>query len=111
MSDRKLTLSDPESGKSLDLPVVSGSEGDPTLDISGLHKELGYFTFDPGYGTTASCKSDITFIDGEKGILRYRGYPIEQLAENSSFLEVAYTLLYGDLPDKDQYAGFERDIT
>ena len=111
MSDRKLTLSDPESGKSLDLPVIEGTEGDPTLDISSLHKELGYFTFDPGYGTTASCKSDITFIDGEAGILRYRGYPIEQLAENSSFLEVAYTLLYGDLPTSDQFAGFERDIT
>jgi len=111
VSDRKLTLTDPESGKSLDLSVVSGSEGDPTLDISSLHKELGYFTFDPGYGTTASCKSDITFIDGEKGILRYRGYPIEQLAENSTFLEVAYTLLYGDLPDRDKYARFERDIT
>ncbi|MFO7764575.1 MAG: citrate synthase [Wenzhouxiangellaceae bacterium] len=111
MSDRKLTLTDPESGKTLGLPVISGSEGDPTLDISSLHKELGYFTFDPGYGTTASCKSDITFIDGEAGILRYRGYPIEQLAENSSFLEVAYTLLYGDLPTKDQFAGFERNIT
>ena len=111
MSDRKLKLSDPESGKSMDLPVVSGSEGDPTLDISSLHKELGYFTFDPGYGTTASCKSDITFIDGEEGILRYRGYPIEQLAENSSFLEVAYILLYGNLPDRDQFSDFERDIT
>jgi len=111
VSDRKLILTDPESGKSLDLPVVSGSQGDPTLDISSLHKDLGYFTFDPGYGLTASCKSDITFIDGDEGILRYRGYPIEQLAENSSFLEVAYTLLFGDLPDKGQFAGFERDIT
>jgi len=107
----KLTLRDPESGKSLDLPVVTGTEGDPTLDISSLHKELGYFTFDPGFSTTASCKSDITFIDGDAGILRYRGYPIEQLAENSSLLEVAYILVYGDLPTKDQFAGFERDIT
>ena len=90
MPDRKLKLTDPDSGKSLDLPVISGSQGDPTLDISSLYSELGYFTFDPSYGTTASCKSDITFIDGEAGILRYRGYPIEQLAENSSFLEVAY---------------------
>ena len=111
MSERKVTLSDPQSGKSLDLPVIEGTAGDPTIDISNLHKEMGYFTFDPGYGTTASCKSDITFIEGEAGVLRYRGYPIEQLAENSSFLEVAYTLLYGDLPTKDQYAGFERDIT
>jgi len=107
----KLTLRDSESGKSLDLPVVTGTEGDPTLDISSLHKELGYFTFDPGFSTTASCKSDITFIDGDAGILRYRGYPIEQLAENSSLLEVAYILVYGDLPTKDQFAGFERDIT
>ena len=107
----KLILTDPESDKSLDLPVVAGSEGDPTLDISSLHKELGYFTFDPGYGMTASCKSDITFIDGGAGILRYRGYPIEQLAENSSFLEVAYTLLFGDLPSSDQFTSFERDIT
>ena len=111
MPDRKLKLTDPDSGKSLDLPVISGSQGDPTLDISSLYSELGYFTFDPGYGTTASCKSDITFIDGEAGILRYRGYPIEQLAENSSFLEVAYVLLYGDLPTPDQFASFERDIT
>jgi len=111
VSDRKLTLTDPDSGKSLDLPVISGSQGDPTLDISSLYSELGYFTFDPSYGTTASCKSDITFIDGEAGILRYRGYPIEQLAENSSFLEVAYVLLYGDLPTRDQFANFERDIT
>ncbi|MGB0514833.1 MAG: citrate synthase [Wenzhouxiangellaceae bacterium] len=111
MADRKLTLSDPNSGKSLDLDVIAGSAGDPTLDISGLHRELGYFTFDPGYGMTASCKSDITFIDGGAGILRYRGYPIEQLAENSSFLEVAYLLLYGDLPTQDQFTTFGRDIT
>lgn len=111
MTDRILTLSDPQTSKSLDLSVVVGTEGDPTLDISGLHKTLGFFTFDPGYGSTASCKSDITFIDGDKGILRYRGYPIEQLAERSSFLEVAYLLLYGDLPGDTQFTRFERDIT
>ncbi|MDT8439974.1 MAG: citrate synthase [Wenzhouxiangellaceae bacterium] len=111
MSERKLHLSDPESGKILELPVVSGSEGDPTLDISRLHKELGHFTFDPGYGMTASCQSDITFIDGDKGILRYRGYPIEQLAEKSSFVEVAYLLMYGELPTADQLQAFEDDIT
>jgi len=111
VTERKLTLSDAESGKSLDLPVVAGTEGDPTLDISRLHSELGYFTFDPGYGATASCKSDITYIDGNAGILRYRGYPIEQLAEQSSFLEVAYLLLYGELPTSDQFASFDRDIT
>ena len=111
MTERKLTLTDHESGKSLDLPVVAGTEGDPTLDISGLHPELGHFTYDPGYGATASCKSDITYIDGNAGILRYRGYPIEQLAENSSFLEVAYLLVYGELPTGDQFTSFERDIT
>jgi len=109
--DRKLELTDPATGNSLDLPVVTGTQGDPTLDISSLYKELGYFTFDPGYGTTASCKSDITFIDGAAGILRYRGYPIEQLAGQSSFLEVAYLLLYGELPTRGQFSGFERDIT
>ena len=111
MTDRKLTLTDAESGKSLDLPVVAGTEGDPTIDITRLNPELGYFTYDPGYGTTANCKSDITFIDGAQGILRYRGYPIEQLAERSSFLEVAYLLLYGELPSSDEMATFERDIT
>jgi len=111
VSERKVTLSDPQSGKSLDLPVIEGTAGDPTIDISNLYKELGYFTYDPGYGTTASCKSDITFIEGGAGVLRYRGYPIEQLAEHSSFLEVAYTLLYGDLPTKDGFTAFERDIT
>src|SRR6056297_358604 len=99
-----MTLTDPETGKTIDLPVVSGTEGDPTLDISRLSPELGHFTFDPGYGSTASCKSDITFIDGNEGILRYRGYPIEQLAEHSSFLEVAYLLLYGELPAEKEFA-------
>ncbi len=111
MTERKLTLTDSSSGKTLDLPVVAGSEGDPTIDITRLNPELGYFTYDPGYGTTANCKSDITFIDGAQGILRYRGYPIEQLAEQSSFLEVAYLLLYGELPSAAEKTGFERDIT
>ena len=111
MTDRKLTLTDPDSGKTLDLPVVAGTEGDPTIDISRLNRELGYFTYDPGYGTTANCKSEITFIDGSKGILRYRGYPIEQLAEKSSFMEVAFLLLYGELPAASELEGFERDIT
>jgi citrate synthase len=111
VSDRKLLVTDPASDQTLELPVVAGSEGDPTIDIAKLYPELGYFTFDPGYSTTASCRSDITFIDGQQGILRYRGYPIEQLAENASFLEVAYLLLYGELPTSAQYAEFDRDIT
>lgn len=95
----------------LDAPVVTGTEGDPTIDIAGLYKQLGYFTYDPGYSVTASCSSDITFIDGGQGILRYRGYPIEQLAERSNFVEVAYLLLYGELPSAGEFRDFERDIT
>jgi len=111
VADRKLTLADENTGQKLELPVVAGSEGDPTLDIGRLHPDLGYFTFDPGYGATASCKSAITYIDGAAGILRYRGYPIEQLAGGSSFVEVAYLLLYGELPVRGEYERFERDIT
>ena len=111
MAERKLTLTDPESGKTLELPVVSGTEGDPTVDIGRLQAELGHFTYDPGFSSTASCKSDITYIDGNAGILRYRGYPIEQLAEQSNFVEVAYLLLYGELPSAAEYESFERDVT
>jgi citrate synthase len=95
----------------VDLPVIRGTEGEPTLDIKAVPSTLGYFTFDPGYGATASCTSTITFIDGGEGILRYRGYPIEQLAEQSSFVEVAYTLLYGELPTRKQLDHFTAEIT
>ena len=111
MSEQNPVLKDPRSDESLELPVIQGSAGDPTLDIKGLHKTLGYFTFDPGFAATAACRSSITFIDGEKGVLRYRGYPIEQLSEHSNFLEVAYLLLNGDLPDKDEFEAFNHDIT
>ncbi len=111
MSERTIRISDEQAGKVLDVPLVTGTEGDPTIDIAKLYKEMGYFTYDPGYSVTASCSSDITFIDGGQGILRYRGYPIEQLAERSSFLEVAYLLLYGDLPQAADFRDFERDIT
>lgn len=111
MSERTIRISDEQTGKVLDAPVVTGTDGDPTIDIANLYKELGHFTYDPGYSVTASCSSDITFIDGGQGILRYRGYPIEQLAERSSFLEVAYLLLYGDLPQATDFRDFERDIT
>ena len=111
MSDKPVIIQDPSSGQSLDLPVIKGTEGDPTLDISKLYKSLGYFTYDPGYAGTASCTSDITFIDGGQGILRYRGYPIEQLAEKSTFLEVAYLLLHGDLPSAGGFDDFRHDIT
>jgi citrate synthase len=111
VSEKKIILQDQINDQSLELPVIVGSDGDPTLDIGQLHKKLGYFTYDPGFTATAACTSAITFIDGEQGILRYRGYPIEQLSEHSTFLEVAYLLLYGELPGKKEFEVFENDIT
>ena len=111
MSDQRVIVTDEGSGQSLELPVISGTEGEPTLNIKALPSTLGYFTYDPGFTATACCTSEITFIDGGKGILRYRGYPIEQLAENSTFLEVAYLLLFGELPDATEFEGFQDDIT
>ncbi len=111
MSDKPVILRDENTGKSLELPVIRGTEGEPTLEIKKLPAELGYFTYDPGFTATASCTSAITFIDGGKGILRYRGYPIEQLAELSSFPEVAYLLLHGELPSRAEYDTFLDDIT
>jgi citrate synthase len=108
--DNKVFLTDESTGKRLELPVVSGTEGEPTLDIRDLSSTLGYFTYDPGFAATAACTSEITFIDGAKGILRYRGYPIEQLAEKSTFLEVAYLLINGNLR-VSRIARFEHDIT
>ncbi|NCF63388.1 MAG: citrate (Si)-synthase, partial [Gammaproteobacteria bacterium] len=80
MADKKVYVTDESSGTQLNLPVILGTEGEPTLDIKALPSTLGYFTYDPGFAATAACTSKITFIDGGKGILRYRGYPIEQLA-------------------------------
>ena len=110
MSDNRVIITDESNGKSLELPVLKGTEGEPTLNIKALPSTLGYFTYDPGFTATASCTSKITFIDGGKGILRYRGYPIEQLAEKSTFLEVAYLLLNGELPNVEQCDKFEMDI-
>ncbi|OQY57306.1 MAG: citrate (Si)-synthase [Desulfobacteraceae bacterium 4572_88] len=93
-------------GKIYELPVVTGSEGEKGFDISNLRQETGYVTLDPGFANTGSCKSDITFMDGEKGILRYRGIPIEQLAEYSSFREVAYLLINGVLPTQKEINRF-----
>ncbi len=98
-------------GKSLTLPVLVGSEGERAMDIGKLRQETGLITLDPGYGNTGACQSAITFIDGEKGILRYRGYPIEELAERSTFLEVAYLLIEGALPSADQLAAFRAEVT
>ena len=93
-----------------ELPVITGTENEKAIDISKLRQTTGYITLDVGFKNTGSTSSNITFIDGEKGILRYRGYPIEQLAEKSSFLEVAYLLIYGELPNKDQFDVFSTQI-
>jgi len=97
--------------KTIELPVVHGTEDERAIDISKLRAESGLITLDPGYGNTGSCSSSITFIDGEKGILRYRGYPIKELAEKSTFLEVAWLLIHGELPDADQLKDFTSEIT
>ncbi len=108
MSDNAvLTLPD---GQSIELPVITGSENEKAVDISKLRATTGHITLDPGYGNTGSCHSDITFLDGENGILRYRGIPIEQLAEKASFVEVAYLLIYGTLPTQEQLDRFSGDL-
>ena len=97
--------------RTLDLEVIRGTEDEAAIDISRLRAETGLITMDAGYGNTGSSTSAITFLDGEAGILRYRGYPIEQLAEQSTFLEVAYLLIYGELPTRDELTGFVTAIT
>ena len=97
--------------KTIELPVITGSENEKGIDVSRLRKETNYITFDPSYANTGSCVSNITYIDGEKGILRYRGYPIEQLAEKASFVEVIYLMLYGELSNKKELEKFNEDLT
>ena len=106
MSSAKLKL----PNKEIDLPIITGTESENGIDISKLRQETGYITLDPGYANTGSCKSDITFIDGEKGILRYRGYPIENLAGKVKFTDVAYLLLNGELPDSESKENFCRRL-
>ncbi|WP_421765535.1 citrate synthase [Ekhidna sp.] len=98
-------------GQTYELPVVEGTEQEKAIDISSFRGQSGVITLDRGFKNTGSCESAITFLDGEKGILRYRGYPIEQLADNSTFLEVAYLLIYGELPNKATFNKFAGDIT
>jgi len=98
-------------GNSIELPIITGTENEKAIDISKLRAETGYITLDRGFKNTGSCESAITFLNGEKGILRYRGYPIEQLAEKASFLEVCYLLLNGDLPTKSQFESFKIEIS
>ena len=109
-SEESFTLTDNRSGESIDLPVLVGTEGPQVIDVRRLYAESGCFTYDPGYTSTGSCESKITFIDGDKGILLYRGYPIKELAENAEYMEVCYLLLYGDLPTQDQKDKFEHNI-
>ena len=97
-------------GKSYELPLIEGSNGEKAIDITALRKTTGLITFDPGFMSTGSCKSNITFLNGEKGILLYRVYSIEHIAEKSSFVETAYLLIYGELPTKEQLDHFEYHI-
>ena len=106
-----MSLTDTDSGKSYQFPVLSGSVGPDVIDIRKLYTTTGKFTFDPGYGVTGSCFSELTYIDGEEGILLHRGYPIDQLAKKSNFLEVAYLLLNGELPNADNNEEFSKAIT
>ncbi|MBT6608355.1 MAG: citrate (Si)-synthase [Rhodospirillaceae bacterium] len=105
------TLTDNRSGDAYELPMLSGSDGPDVIDVRKLYAETDCFTYDPGYTSTGSCESKITFIDGEKGVLLYRGYPIDQLADHSDFPEVCYLLLYGELPSPEEKAKFENGIT
>ncbi len=107
MSTAKLLL----DGQEYEFPLVEGSEGERGIDITSLRAKTGVVTLDPGFGNTGSCQSSITYIDGENGILLYRGYPIDQLAENATFVEVSYLLLYGKLPDANELADFRKKLT
>ncbi len=110
MSGKKYQLVNPQSGKKSELDVLAGTMGPEVLSIAPLAKDHGVFTFDPGFMATAACESRITFIDGDQGVLLYRGYPVEQLAADSGFLEVAYLLLHGDLPSARQLSDFDHSI-
>src|SRR4051794_18901491 len=108
MADDQATLG--IGGKTQDFPVRHGSVGPDVVDIRKLYAQTGAFTYDPGFTSTAACESAITYIDGDAGILLHRGYPIDQLAENSTFMEVSYLLLHGELPQRDELDNFTRTI-
>lgn len=111
ISDDFVTLHDPRSGKEYKFSIIDGCTGPSVIDIRKLYAETGYFTYDPGFTSTASCDSKITYIDGDKGDLLHRGYRIEELAEQSNYLELCYLLLHGELPTHTQYDEFEDIIT
>ncbi len=110
-TEKTFTLTNDQTGESVKLPVRDGTIGPSVIDVRALYAETGHFTFDPSFTATGSCKSRITYIDGEEGILMHRGYMIEQLVEKSNFMEVAYLLLNGNLPDQTQYEDFRHTIT
>ena len=111
MSQKTVTLTDNSTGKTYTLPVLPGTTGPEVIDIRKLYADSGYFTYDPGFTSTGSCESKITYIDGDEGILLHRGYAIEDLAKNCNFLEVCYLLLHGELPSTEQLATFDKTIT
>src|SRR4051794_25648480 len=98
-------------GEEVTLPITSGTEDEQAIDITRLRDQTGYITLDPGYSNTGACESKITFIDGETGVLRYRGYPIEELAERSTFVETAYLLIFGELPTASQLSRMREILT
>jgi citrate synthase len=110
-TDKTFTLTNDSTGAAVKLPVLHGTSGPDVLDVRKLYAETGHFTFDPSYTSTASCKSRITFIDGDEGILMHRGYNIKELARKSTYMEVCYLLLNGDLPNAEQLAAFSKSIT
>jgi len=111
VSEHTFTLTNNDTGESWELPVLEGSVGPRVIDVRRLYADTGHFTYDPGFTSTGSCQSSITYIDGDKGELLYRGYPIAQLAQHSDYVEVCYILIYGDLPTKDQKEKFVTRIT
>src|SRR4026209_2276131 len=110
-SDVKATLSFSDGSPAMELPLYKGSIGPDVIDIRKLYAQTGKFTYDPGFLSTASCQSTITYIDGDKGELLYRGYPIEELAVQCDFLDVCYLLLYGELPNEVQRKDFDNRVT
>src|SRR5437016_1399323 len=110
MTEKQFELVDRATERKSELPVRTGTIGPAVVDIASINKDLGLFTYDPGFSLTASTESKITYIDGDAGVLLYRGYPVEQLAEKSSFLEVANLLIYGKLPDKTHLCAFQNSI-
>jgi citrate synthase len=111
MTEKLATLSFSDGKPSVDFPVLGGTVGPEVIDVRALYAKTGMFTYDPGFMSTASCRSSITYIDGDQGILQYRGYPIEQLAEHCDFLEVAYLILNGELPNRQQKVQFDDIVT